>query len=184
MGETVASGPTDRVRELLLVVDGMQDLPYLGEAVDQRSHSLQTAALLAVADAAPALIAAGLLHDVGYSPRVAQGCERLPHEAITAGWLTGRVRPEVVRLVAAHVDAKRYLVAVEPGYLNGLSDASRRSLARQGGPMGPAEVRAHDACPWWPDAVALRRADEAAKVPAAQVPDTEAYAEVVRLVAL
>jgi len=181
---TATSPPTATVRDLLLLVDGLQELPYLGEAVDQRSHALQTAALLSAAGGAPALVAAGLLHDVGYSPEVAQGCARLPHEAIAAGWLTGRVRPEVVRLVAAHVEAKRYLVAVEPGYVNGLSVASRRSLARQGGPMSPAEVLAHDACAWWPGAVALRRADEAAKIPDAQVPGVEAYAGPLLLVAL
>jgi predicted HD phosphohydrolase len=67
--------------------------------------------------------------------------------------------------VRMHADAKRYLVATEPGYYDQLSPASRRTLVMQGGVMTAAEVAAAQAHPWLSDALALRRWDDAAKVP-------------------
>ena len=69
------------------------------------------------------------------------------------GWLAG-----------AHVAAKRYLVATDPDYATTLSDVSVDSLHHQGGAdVDPAFVD-H---PWWPDALRLRRYDDAAKDPQA-----------------
>ena len=70
---------------------------------------------------------------------------------------------EPVRL---HVAAKRYLCAVEPGYLTGLSAASVHTLRIQGGPMSPAEAAVFEASPWCTAALRLRRWDDGAKDPA------------------
>ena len=162
------------VGEVLTLVESMADLPHLGEPVSQLAHALQTATRLADENRAAPVVVAGLLHDIGYARCVRggvggssadQSSRALPHEEAAALWLAGPVHPDVVRLVASHVGAKRYLVAVEDGYASTLSPASRRSLQRQGGPMTPEEAQECEALPWWPDAVALRRADEQAKVP-------------------
>jgi predicted HD phosphohydrolase len=63
------------------------------------------------------------------------------------------------------VPAKRYLVAVDPAYHAGLSEASVRSLRVQGGPMTPEEAAEFEAHEWAEDAIALRRWDDAAKDP-------------------
>jgi predicted HD phosphohydrolase len=62
------------------------------------------------------------------------------------------------------VAAKRYRCAVDPSYAASLSAGSTRSLARQGGPMGAAEVARFEAHPAQADAVALRGWDDAGKV--------------------
>jgi predicted HD phosphohydrolase len=77
-------------------------------------------------------------------------------------WLTPRFGDRVGWLAGAHVAAKRYLVATDPDYAATLSDVSVDSLHHQGGAcIDPAFVD-H---PWWPDALRLRRYDDAAKVP-------------------
>jgi predicted HD phosphohydrolase len=55
---------------------------------------------------------------------------------------------KVSTLVGSHVAAKRYLCAVEPGYHDTLSDASKKSLIFQGGPMSGPELEAWKASPW------------------------------------
>jgi gamma-butyrobetaine dioxygenase len=77
--------------------------------------------------------------------------------------------------IALHVRAKRYLCAVDPAYAALLSEGSVASLARQGGPLDDAAVAAFEANPGWADAVALRRWDDAAKVPDLEVPPIESY---------
>jgi len=61
-----------------------------------------------------------------------------------------------------------------------LSDDSRRSLALQGGPHAPHEADAFEATPWWREAVALRRWDDAAKVAGRPTPSLGHYLAVAR----
>jgi hypothetical protein len=75
----------------------------------------------------------------------------------------------VAALVEAHVTAKRFLVATEPGYDGALTALSATTLALQGGPLSAVEVAVFAARPGAGDAVALRRADDAAKVPGSPV---------------
>jgi gamma-butyrobetaine dioxygenase len=113
------------------------------------------------------LVAAAALHDIGYHPLVMARFPGLPHEAAGAALAAALVSERVAWLIAQHVPAKRYLVATDAGYAAGLSDASVRSLAHQGGAMSPPEVEAFDRHPWSRDAARLRRWDDAAKVPGA-----------------
>ena len=147
---------------LLALVDAMADLPYGGELIDQRAHALQAAGL--AERGGDTLVAAALLHDIGYSEPVRRAHPGLPHEESAARWLRPLLGDGVSSLVAAHVSAKRYLVAVDPEYAALLSSASVSSLRAQGGPASAEEVARWDALPWWPEAVALRRYDDAAKV--------------------
>jgi gamma-butyrobetaine dioxygenase len=144
---------------------------YLGDAVSIATHMLQAGAL-AEADGAPEeLVAAALLHDVGHliAPTSADADAR--HEATGADWLAALGLPEsVTEPVRLHVVAKRYLCVVEPDYFEGLSTASRRSLALQGGVMSDAEARAFSARAQAAAAIAVRRWDDAAKDPAAPTP--------------
>ena len=57
-----------------------------------------------------------------------------------------------------------------------LSEVSRLSLARQGAAMTPSEAPAFRVNPLAPAAIALRRADEAAKVAGLAVPGLDAWA--------
>src|SRR4051794_16243658 len=89
------------------------------------------AAALAQAGATCAVIAAALLHDTG---RILADRRAQPHQSTGPCWLTGRFPVETCEAVRLHVDAKRYLCAVDPSYFGQLSNASRQSLTIQGGP--------------------------------------------------
>ena len=70
--------------------------------------------------------------------------------------------------------AKRYLCAVDPAYLSGLSPASQRSLELQGGPY-TAESDAFANLPFAEEAVQLRRWDDCGKVPDISLPPIEYF---------
>ncbi len=140
------------------------------EDVTELDHALQAAAL-AQADGAPdQLIAAALLHDVGHLvsddnvPLDDDLTEDFHHERVGARYLTRWFGAEVTAPVALHVAAKRYLCAVEEGYLADLSPASLRSLQLQGGPMTDAETEAFERLPHHVEATLVRRWDDRAKV--------------------
>ena len=153
---------------------------HYDEAITQLDHGLQCAALAGAEGATDALVAAALLHDVGHllhlraggtGPEVAD----LDHESVGARYLAGLFGPAVTGPVALHVRAKRYLCAVEPDLVDGLSDGSRASLVRQGGPMDRAEADAFAANPGCADAVRLRRWDDSGKVEGLTVAPLESY---------
>jgi predicted HD phosphohydrolase len=97
------------------------------------------------------------------------------HENVAAEILSQHLPTAVLDPIRLHVAAKRYLCHVEPHYLAALSPASTQSLALQGGPMSAAEVSAFLALPHAKEAIILRRADDAAKVPELAVPPLESY---------
>ncbi len=153
---------------------------YGMEAVSQLEHALQCAMHAERSGAAPALIAASLLHDIGHL--VDDGDEGLAergidarHEDVAADWLARHFEPAVVQPVRLHVEAKRYLCQAEPRYWDGLSQASRTSLEVQGGIYDASAAASFIARPFAPDAVMLRRWDDAAKTPHLRTPDLAHY---------
>ncbi|MFJ9696179.1 phosphonate degradation HD-domain oxygenase [Kitasatospora sp. NPDC101183] len=153
---------------------------YLGEEVTMAEHMLQAAAAAEQAGAAPHLIAAALLHDVGHFQGALHGRDLMEgqdnrHSDTGADWLAAWFGPEVTEPVRLHVAAKRYLCAVEPGYRERLSEASEYTLQVQGGPMGPDEAAAFARLPGAADAVAVRRWDEQAKTSGARTPGFDHY---------
>jgi phosphonate degradation associated HDIG domain protein len=154
---------------------------YFGEAVTQTTHMLQTAASLAARRPGDnAAIAAALLHDSGHllhdlGEDAAERGIDTRHEHRGADWLAQWFGPEVVEPVRLHVDAKRYLCAVDPDYAASLSPASVRSLALQGGPMSESEARTFRARPHAETAVLLRRCDDDGKDPDWACPGLEHY---------
>jgi len=156
------------------------DSEYGGEAVTQREHALQAAYFARKTGASAALVTAALLHDVGHllhdlpDDAPDQGVDDR-HEELGRRWLSGWFGPDVVEPVRLHVNAKRYLCAAEPKYMERLSEPSRLSLQLQGGPMSGAELEEFRASPHFSAAVSLRRWDDAAKVPGMAVPDVNEY---------
>ncbi|MFE6866785.1 TauD/TfdA family dioxygenase [Kitasatospora sp. NPDC057692] len=153
---------------------------YLGEAVTMAEHMLQAGALAEAAGAAPQLVAAALLHDVGHffdehGQGSAHGHDLMQgqdnrHSHTGADRLARWFGPEVTGPVRLHVAAKRYLCAVEPDYRARLSEASEYTLRVQGGPMSEREAADFAAHPGAEDAVAVRRWDEQAKEAGAATP--------------
>jgi phosphonate degradation associated HDIG domain protein len=176
----MAADAEDAVAEVLRLFAERGDSAYGGEAVSQREHALQAAHFARQSGAGPELIAAALLHDVGHL------LHSLPddapeagiddrHETIAGRWLARAFGAAVAEPVRLHVAAKRYLCAAEPAYLRQLSRPSLVSLDLQGGPMPDDERRRFEQSPHFAAAVALRRWDDAAKVPGLAVPGIEAY---------
>lgn len=134
-----------------------------GEDVSQLEHALQCAALAEAAGAAPSLIVAALLHDVGHLLAEPDAARDDRHEILGAQSLKGLFDERVRAPIGLHVSAKRWLCLREKGYLESLSVASRSSLILQGGAFSPAEADRFEQHPSWRDAVALRRWDDLAK---------------------
>ena len=180
-----AADPVEVIAELF-ASEGLAD--YLGEDVTQAVHMLQTAALAERDGAGDALIAAALLHDVGHFTGTVTGQDLMAgtdnrHSEQGAAWLARWFGPEVTEPVRLHVDAKRYLCATEPGYLELLSPASVYTLGVQGGPMQGAELAEFEASPHAAGACRVRRWDDAAKDPAAPVPPLDHFRPVLRRLA-
>ena len=86
----------------------------------------------------------------------------------------------VIEPVRLHVHAKRYLTRIDPGYFASLSPASVRSLELQGGPFTAELAADFIALPYGPEAVRLRRWDEAAKVAGKAAPTSPIFANISR----
>jgi len=167
--------------KIIAAVRAVEDLPYDGEEVDQLYHALQSAALARESGRGPELVVAALLHDMGRSPMVVQEVGVSGgHGNVAKRWLAPLVGERIAWLAEQHVPAKRYLVATDPSYE--LSETSRRTLEKQGGPMSPEEVAEFERHPGWHEAVELRRWDDLGKDPCAEVPPLEAYAEELKTV--
>ncbi len=158
---------------------------YLGEPVSQAAHMLQAAALAERDHAGASLVAAALLHDVGHVAGSLTGHDLMHgtgnrHAENGAAWLARWFGEGVTEPVRLHVAAKRYLCAVEPDYAASLSPASVYTLGVQGGPMRRAELAEFEASRYAAEAIRVRRWDDAAKDPGAQVPGFDHYAERLR----
>jgi phosphonate degradation associated HDIG domain protein len=162
----------DEIHDLLLTRGHEQ---YAGEPVTQLQHALQSAMLAEQEGADDALVTAALLHDLGHlvqelgeTPTL-RGVDDL-HQHVVLPFLRGLLPDRVLQAIRGHVDAKRYLCATRPGYLEALSPDSQRSLALQGGVFDPAQAAAFIASPGAEDAVRVRLWDDRAKVAGAATP--------------
>jgi [1-hydroxy-2-(trimethylamino)ethyl]phosphonate dioxygenase len=153
---------------------------YGGEAVTQLEHALQAATMAEASGADAATISAALLHDVGHM------LHELPDDAPDAGvddvheeraskWLSKYFGPNVSEPVRMHVDAKRYLCAVDPEYHASLSEPSRQSLLLQGGPFDFEQREQFEQLPFFKQAVQLRRWDDGAKVVGLETPSLDHF---------
>lgn len=162
-----------------LTVDGLCALLLEGaqrddeERLDLLAHGLQCAALLAARAPDDAeLQAAGLVHDIG---TVVDPSAMDTHAGRGGALVTPLLGPRVGRLVALHADAKRYLVATDPGYRSRLSARSLETLIEQGGVMGDREVAVFAGISDLDAVLLLRRADDDAKVPGRVVAGLDAW---------
>ena len=153
---------------------------YSGEGVTQLEHALQCAQLAEAQRADDALVAAAFLHDLGHllnlqgETPTARGIDD-QHQYFSIPFIRPLFPPAVVEPIRLHVDAKRALCALEPGYYEALSEDSKRSLVLQGGTYPPAEAEAFAAKPYARDAMRLRRWDDAAKVQGKTTPPLEHF---------
>ncbi len=173
--------PEETVDRLLALLGNAGQGDYIGEPVSQVEHALQCAHFARATNADIPLVLAALLHDVGHicvgpeAPSM-DGLGVVEHEVIGSRYLDDLgFFTDVTELVAAHVPAKRYLCSKKSAYLANLSDASRRTLALQGGVMSEAEAAAFEQHPRFRDMLRVRQWDEMGKEPDLKVEGLEFY---------
>lgn len=161
--------------EIFALYDKHGEEAYAGEKVTQLEHMYQSAGLAAAEGCGDELILAAFLHDIGHLLPITEetamtGTDGLnygmvDHEKVGADWLLQKGFGEnLCKLIASHVNAKRYLTWKYPAYYEELSEASKQTLIHQGGRMETAEALAFEADPLFPDYIRMRKWDEAAKV--------------------
>ncbi len=153
---------------------------YGNEAVSQLEHALQCATLAKQNNATPELITASLLHDFGHlvhnlgEDAAEKGIDDR-HQYRALGYLNKIFSSAVTEPIRMHVNAKRYLCAVDSSYYNSLSPASKVSLELQGGIYSEQEAQEFISQPYAKDAVQLRIWDDIAKVKDLPTPTLENF---------
>ncbi len=172
---------SDVIDEVFALLQHSGGEEYFGEAISKLQHAEQCAYQAQQAGGDEELILASLLHDIGHLLDV-EGTIRdervgvVNHDEIGQQWLEAHgFSKRLAALVGGHVDAKRYLTAVNPNYLARLSPASIETLRLQGGPMDAATAAQFAEVPELRDILRLRSWDEMAKDPEWQGPNLESY---------
>jgi len=157
--------------EIMRLFENYGNEDYDGEPVSQTSHMIQCAMQAMAEGEDMELILGAFLHDVGHLLRHEQtvdemgGLGAVNHEGLGGDYLRRKNFSErLCAMVENHVDAKRYLVAMQPSYKDKLSEASLETLNMwQGGPMNDAEIILFKQHPYFDDIIKVRLWDEGAK---------------------
>ena len=176
---------TDEIMELY---NGYGGNEYSGEKVTQLEHMVQAAQLAEEQGFDEEVILAAFLHDIGHISEAAKangpgpaaremdGFGIMDHEELGADFLREKgFSKKICRLVESHVEAKRYLTATDPAYYAELSDASKKTLEYQGGPMTTEEAAAFEQYPLFTLIIQMRKWDEQAKIEHKPLPDLQHY---------
>jgi len=170
------------VNEIFDLYDKHGAEEYAGEKVSQLEHMVQAAQLASEGGYDDEVILAAFIHDVGHLLPIhdekdsMDGYGMMDHEKVGAEYLRKVGFSErMCKLIASHVNAKRYLTWKYPEYYNTLSGASKKTLEYQGGRMEEAEAKQFEADPLFDLYIKMRRWDEAAKVEHKPVPDINLF---------
>ena len=155
------------------------DIQYGNEDVTQLEHALQCAELAEQNNKSDAFITAALLHDIGHllyedKDPIHEGKDGV-HEDLGADYLSKYFSEEVTLPIRAHVASKRYLAAIEDGYYDQLSEASKESLKVQGGIFTKEQADEFINKPQMKEAVEMRRYDDEAKILNKATPSVEHF---------
>ena len=179
---------TERAREITDEIMNLYEehggAEYAGEKVTQLEHMAQAAQLAEAQGYDEEAILAAFLHDIGHISEVAKGDNEMDgygikdHEELGAEFLREKgFSKKITRLVESHVEAKRYLTYKDPAYYANLSDASKRTLEYQGGPMTGEEAGAFEQYPLFDLIIRMRNWDEQAKIEHQPLPDLGHFRE-------
>ena len=159
---------------------------YAGEKVSQLEHMVQAAQLAEAGGYDEEVILAAFLHDIGHIAEEETGENEMEeygikdHETLGAQYLSEHgFSSKISKLVASHVEAKRYLTRTDPDYYNQLSEASRKTLEFQGGMMTTEEAEAFEKDPLFSEIILMRKWDEQAKTQGKPIPDLSHFHELI-----
>ena len=172
------------VDEIFNLYESFGSSDYIGEPVSQIEHMCQAAGLARAEGHDDEVVLAAFFHDIGHlcehvmPVELMDGLGVVDHEGVGERFLLERGFSErLTRLVRSHVEAKRYLTARDIEYFQRLSDASRQTLAMQGGRMTPEEADAFEQSPDFPLYIRMRIWDDMAKEPGRPLSDLSIYRE-------
>lgn len=173
---------TTIANEIIQLYEQYGGSEYAGEKVTQLEHMVQAARLAEEDGYDEEVILAAFLHDIGHICVAAQehngmdGWGIKDHEEVGAGYLLAKgFTKRLARLVESHVEAKRYLTWKDPRYYEQLSEASKKTLEYQGGPMFTDEAIAFEEHPLFPLIIKMRYWDDVAKIEHLETGDLEKY---------
>lgn len=172
--------PEQTIAEVFGLYERHGTADYIGEPVSQIEHMSQAAQLAMAEGFDDEVVLAAFFHDIGHL--CGQGEENMggygvvSHERLGADYLRRAGFSErMAKLVEYHVQAKRYLTFSQPGYYARLSEASRRTLAYQGGVMSAEEAYTFEQDPLCAVSLRMRHWDEKAKEKHVPVHDLRAF---------
>ena len=175
-----------------LILDEIFDLydkhgadEYAGEKVSQLEHMCQAAQLAMKEGYDDEVVLAAFLHDVGHllpthnEKESMDGYGMMDHEKVGALYLRNFGFSErLCKLIASHVNAKRYLTFKDPFYYSQLSEASKKTLEFQGGKMKAIEAMEFEKDPLFDLYIKMRRWDEAAKIEQQPLPGINLFRDI------
>ena len=144
-----------------------------GEGFHVLSHSFQAGLIARDKAYDNDLILSAFLHDIGHLyplDKDNSSFETMGEFGIEAHDKWGEVflqnedfSDRIIAGVKNHVAAKRYLCFKDQAYYDQLSEASKQTLAYQGGPMHADEAAQFESDPFFEESILIRRIDEEAK---------------------
>jgi predicted HD phosphohydrolase len=164
---TIASKPIEeRVNDIFHLYELHGGKEY-GEGVTQLMHMVQAAKIAQKEGYEDEMILAAFYHDIGHFLEDGEDMGiygKHDHDRMGYEFLLDNGFPEkLAKLVASHVATKRYLTYTEKGYYDQLSDASKKTLEYQGGPMKEAEAAAYEKDPMLGSYIKIRLWDDLGK---------------------
>ena len=159
---------------------------YIGEPVSQIEHMCQCAQLAERENYDEEVVLSAFFHDIGHlcehimEVEYMDGYGIVDHEKIGAIYLSEKgFSKRITKLVASHVDAKRYLTFKNHAYHEKLSEASRKTLTFQGGKMSPEEAAQFENDELFTLYLTLRNWDEMAKEENIPLPPLEHFRQLI-----
>ena len=180
------NAPIETADEIIDLFASYGGEEYAGEKVTQLEHMYQAGELAMAMGHDEEVILAAFLHDIGHicvsanEDNGMDGWGIKDHERIGATFLREKGFSErLIRLVESHVQAKRYLTWKRTEYYANLSEASKKTLEYQGGPMKEEEAIAFEKDPLFDLIIQMRLWDEEAKITDLPVGDLKKYREMI-----
>lgn len=177
--------PADEmIEEILAAFAACGHMDY-GESISMQEHMIQAACIAERNGEDDAVIVATLLHDYGHlvcnmpNNTFLDGVDNY-HEEVGAKALEQWFGEDITGAVRLHVDAKRYLCAATPSYMDKLSAASITTLEVQGGPMNEEEMAAFREKSGSKLALKVRVYDDLGKEPGMARPELGHYVPILK----
>jgi 2-amino-1-hydroxyethylphosphonate dioxygenase (glycine-forming) len=159
---------------------------YIGENISQKEHYLQCAMLAEKDNCEKEVIIGALLHDIGHLISIENNLEQIGvygaknHEKIGYDFaINYNLGKKIAHLIEYHVQTKRYLVTTDKNYYNNLSDASKKTLEKQGKMMNEKEIIEFNNNPYFKDDLKIREYDDKAKLEDIKLKSLDYYLNII-----